>query len=244
MTIPFDYDQADWGSTEIYADGTKTPWDPDKIVIHWGGGTNTPAADPGWEMDRLRRWQNFHINNRGWTDIAYNYAVGQSGSIYRLRGQNRSGATSGDADDDDIPENHEALAFVWIGGSGTEDGPTDEAYAAMSKIINASGQGVVIGHMDVKPGSTSCPGPDWMNYIEKKGWEMPEQFDNPSPWAVASWEKAQALAYVNEHSDPHAPMKKEDFFTFIDRMGLLPDGGDPQNPGGQDPQNHILLAWI
>lgn len=46
------------------------------VVIHWPGskdklGTDIPAL--------LRGWHDYHTRIKGWTDIAYNYAVDQQG---------------------------------------------------------------------------------------------------------------------------------------------------------------------
>ena len=115
--ITVDRDQAGWRSSRIYDDGALPGlWVPDKVVVHWGGATVPPVTKAG-ERSLLRGWQRFHINSRGWRDIAYNYAVGNSGERYRLRGWNPSGATSGDFEGDGIPENNEAVACVWLGGS-------------------------------------------------------------------------------------------------------------------------------
>ena len=74
-TIPFDVDQAGWGSTQRYPDTDS--FNPAYVVAHWGGGTSQiPAAG---EDDRLRIWQRYHVQSRGMRDIAYNYAVGDSG---------------------------------------------------------------------------------------------------------------------------------------------------------------------
>ncbi|KKL18404.1 hypothetical protein LCGC14_2475840, partial [marine sediment metagenome] len=105
MTITVDYDQPDWGSSRVYGDGDLSGlWVPDKVVVHWGGAPGPPITKAG-ERRLLRGWQRFHIESRGWRDIAYNYAVGNSGTLYRLRGWNPSGATSGDFEGDGIPEN-------------------------------------------------------------------------------------------------------------------------------------------
>ena len=195
--IPFDVDQAGWGSRFTYPDGTKKPWKVDKWVLHYGGGANVaggldkaieyaaarPDAGvkpmfPSVENEKfmLRRWQAYHVDSRGWTDIAYNYAVGQSGTIYRLRGENRSGATSGDYEPDGIKENNEARAVVWIGGAGQQ--PTAEAYASLSRLIQADPR-LVIGHSDVK--ATSCPGDPIREWIKKRGWEAAVPAPNPEP---------------------------------------------------------------
>lgn len=93
------------------------PWTPDKWVNPFGGRAVSRIYD-GAERETavLRAWEWFHLSN-GWLGIAYNYAIGQSGTLYRLRGEQRSGAKSGDADWDGKPENHEAWAVVFILGA-------------------------------------------------------------------------------------------------------------------------------
>ena len=176
-----DYDQADWGSTTRYADGDLTGlWVPDKAVVHWGGLTDPPRTIPG-EMALLQSWQRYHINNKGWRDIAYNYGVGNSGSSYRLRGWNPSGATRGDFEGDGIKENNEAVAIVWLGGS--RGVPTNAAFATMTRLINEAhavidAPPLVIGHRDVK-GNTTCPGAIWSQWIKERRWDIPPPPDPP-----------------------------------------------------------------
>ena len=178
--ITVDRDQAGWRSSRIYDDGALAGlWVPDKVVVHWGGVTVPPVTKAG-ERSLLRGWQRFHINSRGWRDIAYNYAVGNSGERYRLRGWNPSGATSGDFEGDGIPENNEAVAVVWLGGSG--GAISAEAYAAMGVIVAEILGAIdvdpelVIGHRDVK-GNTTCPGDEWWDWIQAEGWVLPPGAD-------------------------------------------------------------------
>jgi hypothetical protein len=163
--IYFDLDQWQWGSRTNYPDGTKLPFKMDKVVIHWGGYTN-PGAGQTDEAAILRSWQRYHIDTKGWTDCAYNFGVGNSGLVYRIRGVNRSGATSGDYENDGIPENSEALAVVWIGGQGY--GISVAAKQSMGRVIRSSGQALIIGHRDVK--TTACPGDEWLDWIDQRGW--------------------------------------------------------------------------
>ena len=177
IELVYDLDQWQWGSRTKYPDGTKRPFKMDKVVIHWGGYTN-PGTGQEDEMAILRGWQRYHIDSKGWTDIAYNFAVGNSGLSYRLRGINRSGATSGDYENDGIPENNEALPIVWLGGKNHEI--SDAAYATMSRLIRESQQTVVIGHRGVK-GTTQCPGDDWMTYIGEERWTIVAPPPPPPP---------------------------------------------------------------
>ena len=166
--IPFDVDQAGWGSATRYANGTKQPWRVDKWVLHWGGGPNPGGNLPAnvlAEESVLRAWQRYHMGTKGWEDIAYNYAIGQSGLIYRLRGENRAGATSGDLEPDGIPENHEARAVVFILGEGQE--PTAAAYTAFQKMWITDPLRVTV-HSDHK--STACPGDDVRAWVAEGGY--------------------------------------------------------------------------
>ena len=172
MFIPFDFDQYQWGSRTRYPDHTKLPWKVDKTVLHWGGRTNpgeftwTLERKIEYEMAILRGWQRMHMASpRNWTDIAYGYAVGNSGMRYRLRGENRQGATSGDYDGDGIRENYEARSIVWIGGLGYRI--SKAAFASMGTMIDSSMP--VILHFEVK--ATACPGKDWAAWRDRRGWE-------------------------------------------------------------------------
>ncbi|KAL3863958.1 hypothetical protein ACJMK2_005696 [Sinanodonta woodiana] len=40
----------------------------------------------------LKTIQNFHMDDRGWDDIAYNFVIGKNGYVYEARGWNRVGA--------------------------------------------------------------------------------------------------------------------------------------------------------
>ena len=167
--IPFDVDQEGWGAQKVFADGELPGlWVPDKWVIHYGGNASSGATEPysqTKEMAALRIYEQSHLS-RGWRAIGYNYAVGQTGTIYRLRGENMSGATSGDYEPDGIPENSEARAVLWIGGGDQE--PSDEAYLAMAKLIQSDLRLVTV-HSDHK--ATGCPGPYWRQWKEDRGWE-------------------------------------------------------------------------
>ncbi len=205
--VPFDRNQTDWGSRLIYPDGTKGPWNPDKWVVHYGGGRNTagdiggrtPTDQIAAEQKVLRSWQRWHIDGRGWQDIAYNYAIGQSGTIYRLRGENRAGATRGDYDQDGIPENHEARAVVFI--LGGDQVPSDAAYAAFRHMW-VSDPMPVIGHRDVAISgtggtATACPGEPLYTWIQTEGYKggLPMHTHTVNPetlprhWADQAWDE-------------------------------------------------------
>ena len=153
--------QSQWGSSRIYEDGElRGRWDPQYIIIHWGGMTRERGT---FELatSTLRGWQRYHIG-KGWQDIAYNYAIDELGNMYRLRGENSSGATSGRA-----PNGQRwgevGVSIVWIGGKGDEDGPSAAALARLDSYVAQRGL-PLIGHQETGK-ATSCPGPDWLDFV-------------------------------------------------------------------------------
>lgn len=203
VMLTHDYTQAEWSRVTMvkdgdrwvnypYPDNTLQPFTCDKVVIHWGGNTDPdgPDDEPSVAEEKaiLRSWQAYHIDGRGWTDIAYNSGVGNTGASYRLRGWNRSGATSGDYDNDGIPENHEAYAIVWIGGAAGR--PTAEAYETMGRLVREVFEVVgreveVTAHSDHK--ATACPGDDWRTWIEQRGWELPDAPEDDMQVSQSTW---------------------------------------------------------
>lgn len=169
-----------WGAIVDYDSKNWTPWMPDKYVIHWGGDPVRSDAASGnveGEKAQLRSWENFHINGRGWLGIAYNWAIGNSGTLYRLRGDNRAGATRGDYEFDGIPENHEAVAVVFIIGDGQS--PSEAALATFQHIWHTEPLEPVIGHRDVfeegKGGTkTQCPGNELAAWIDSESYKQGE----------------------------------------------------------------------
>ncbi len=171
----YDYDQLEWGSSK-----NNSPYyyddDPSRVplylVIHYGGGTNDIIGVDN-EMYRLRAWQNYHINSRGMRDIAYCYAVGDSGTIYRMRGNNDNGGNkSSDRTPEGDPYNEVSISVVWIGGVGAGE-PTPAAYASMAKVIEHHPGLVVKTHnlTKVENGSgTGCPGDYWKQWVYREGW--------------------------------------------------------------------------
>ena len=222
MPVDFDYDQQDWGSSEVYPDNPS--FDPRYVVIHWGGSTSAIIGVDA-EMDRLRRWQNYHINGRGWRDIAYNFAVGDSGAIYRLRGYNPGGHTS--SVKDRTPEgdsyNAASLGVVWIGGAKA-GAPTREALESMAHLIATSGISQVKSHQQVKQENnshTACPGEYWIEWVNGEGWMAVPNLDKVSEWAKPAWIKAYEYGLISEFTLPQDDVSKEELFVFLDRAGWL-----------------------
>jgi len=165
-SIDFDFDQADWGAKKIFADNAlHGSWEPTQWVIHYGGNAVTRGfSGVQREKQVLRIYERSHLS-RGWQAIAYNYAVGNSGKAYRLRGENRPGATK--------YANKFTRAILWIGGKGQE--PSSAARETIARIVSSNSD-PVYPHSYYRP--TNCPGDYWREWIKnfsRKEATMPKE---------------------------------------------------------------------
>ena len=134
-----------------------------RYFVHWPGSNIVSDAAAA-----LRGIERYHIDSKGWLGIAYDWAIDKAGTLYRLRGSNRSAATSGDIDGDDIPENMQSDAVLFLVGL---DGVTTGAQQNTFKQMFAVRPLPVWGHRDVflRSGTgtnTTCPGDSIYSLIQ------------------------------------------------------------------------------
>jgi hypothetical protein len=124
------------------------------VALHYGG----PAANLEGHLDcvaQWRGWQRFHMDSRGWADIAYTMGVCDHGYVFAGRGAGVRTAAQGTNDG-----NQRYYAVCWLGGAG--EVPTQEALDAFEwAVLNLRKTGA---GKSVRPHksfhSTSCPGPE------------------------------------------------------------------------------------
>ena len=110
---------------------------------HWLG---TAYPEHMTEEQMILSAQRYHMGTKGWSDIAYSFAVGRSGKTYELRGWDVAGGhTKG--------YNNTSHAIVFLIGDGQT--PTAAQFQAAWKLV-AQRPGMVRSHRDV--GQTACPG--------------------------------------------------------------------------------------
>ena len=61
------------------------------VFIHHGGADQYCTTQSSC-ADIVRSYQNYHMGTKGWSDIAYNFVVGEDGNVYEGRGWNAVGA--------------------------------------------------------------------------------------------------------------------------------------------------------
>lgn len=188
MTTPYTepkvYSPKGWDAQVDYDLWDDTWVEKDKVIVHYGGnatfaGDPERAADKGYawpsyavERAVLRIYEQSHLS-RGWRGLAYGWAVGQSGNVYRIRGWNRYGAHRGDLEPDGIPENDEGIPILCLIGGDQE--PTAEMEQSLDWLIRFLGvsKGVdfkVYGHQEIaqigEGTQTACPGVPLMEFVD------------------------------------------------------------------------------
>ena len=140
----------DWGGVADY-DGQPRREGNDQVFVHWVGGGIRDAADDGNVVSERASLRDIEGDTmgRGWWGLPYDIVVGQSG-----RGFARSGATSGDVDDDGTHNNTEGEAILCL--MDKDSRPSDAMLESLKRLLDAHG-GDVFGHKDAGGIITACP---------------------------------------------------------------------------------------
>lgn len=151
------------------------------IIDHWGGGPGQrwPDTLDGIKA-RFRGYQDYHMDTRGWSDIAYNFGVAHIGSTgYVLEGRGigaRSGATGN-------PQDASSHSIVALTSNGEDTFPpaAQAAELHIHTLIANAGYATQphAGHRTYK--STSCPGDARMAWIASNPQPGPGTIPTPTP---------------------------------------------------------------
>lgn len=125
------------------------------LAVHWAGEKQGLGQHHVQCQARWKAWQTYHMDDKGWVDIAYNWGVCDHGHVLVGRGWGVRSAANGTDDGND-----RYLAACWLGGPG--DGPPSplalDAFGWLVDDVRDRGAG-----RDVQPHShffnTACPGP-------------------------------------------------------------------------------------
>lgn len=82
------------------------------LAIHWPGMSHPLKTVPEVKA-AIRGWQNYHMDSHGWSDIAYNEGIDQSGNVYRMRGAANRSAANGDYA---VNTSHVAILLILASG--------------------------------------------------------------------------------------------------------------------------------
>lgn len=123
----------------------------ESLTLHYTGSNRLGFSSDSFAAEErmVRSIQRYHMATRGWSDIAYNWLVGQSGRVYIGRGLGIRSAANGTNRGNDSSY---AVCFL-IGG---DEAPSAAAVAAVQRLKKWVGVDSVKVHADWK--ATECPG--------------------------------------------------------------------------------------
>ena len=192
------------------------PLDPAEvkgIALHWPGITTPIRGIPDVKR-ALRAWQDYHMDDRGWSDLAYQQVVDQDGNRYQGRGL---GVQSGANGDEFVNETYGALLLVLAPG----EKPTPAMVNATQRVIRRHravfhNSGQIVGHGQIRPGGTTCPGPLVQDLIDAG------RFEPPPPWTpvVLRRRVTRSLAEAEEAPDktPGIDRTRRRLQLILDRL--------------------------
>ena len=154
--------RSEWTSTK---EGFTVPLYPSRvkgIVIHYpGSGDSVINAGKSDEYNRqkLRDYRNYHVVNRGWPDIGYNLAIGQTGSAWWAAGKKKAAHCASTANPH---ANADYFGIVLL--VGNKERPTDAMRTTLYKVFEEvfdfypRADESLLGHRQVYGAQTACPG--------------------------------------------------------------------------------------
>lgn len=136
--------------------GNLVPGKVKGAALHWPGMGNRRIGSQDTVASSLRGWQDYHMDTKGWSDIAYQVAVDQGGRAWTLRGLHEQSGANGDA-----TVNHQYGAILLVLGTGEQ--PTPAMIATVRGVVADfrqlyPGADAIVPHSAIRPDPTDCPG--------------------------------------------------------------------------------------
>lgn len=194
----------------------------DGYALHWPGMAKpidaTGAAGQRRVCSALRGWQDYHMDVRGWSDIAYEAAVDQAGRKYTLRGLNIQSGANGNQD---VNLRYGAILLVLAPG----ENPSAAMIATVKEVGGefcrryTGARKKPYGHRDVRPRNsqgqqtTDCPG-DIAEALILAGKLTPGTTTPPPPDVQGDPEQISislaACQYTANHNGQYLPNGADD----------------------------------
>ena len=140
--------RSEWGARSARS---RTPMSPyaDPVIHYNGPAMNLAGKGLAAERAAVRGIQRYHLDDKGWADIAYSFLIGPSGAIYEGRGKGIRSAANGSTS-----QNKARYSIMFLVGEGEQI--SSEMLASANALIKDLGYNAVVGHRDVR--ATACPG--------------------------------------------------------------------------------------
>lgn len=151
------YSRADWGAAPPRGGpGALDKGRVEGLAFHWPGMA-TPRRGRAQVAQALRAWQRYHQGTHGWSDIAYQEAWDQDGNVWTLRG---FGTQSGANGNTDLNERFGAVLLVLAPGEAPSPAMLETGRRRVATFRKRyPGARRLVGHGQIRPGGTACPGP-------------------------------------------------------------------------------------
>ena len=171
--------RSEWGARPPKNTPTPLPGASTGIALHHEGDGLDPPTDC---YAKMRSTQRYHMDSKGWNDIAYSWGVG-CGLIFEGRGW-------GIQDGADTGAGKLMHSVVWLGDSSVAT-PSDEDLIAINIVLEEQanhGAPTIVGHRDIN--STDCPGDalySWLQAgrpIAAPPAPNPTRKQKPMPWSI------------------------------------------------------------
>lgn len=161
--------RSDWGAARARGRERLDPARVRGVALHYSGMNSDEQADHRNCASRVRGMQRYHMEERGWLDVAYNHVACVHGYVFAGRGFGFRSAANGTKAAND---RFFAVCFLGDDSRGRAD-VTPEAYAALGELLRSYDRRIP-RTMLVRPQSdfvaTPCPGDELRRYIARRGW--------------------------------------------------------------------------
>lgn len=189
------YFRSQWGARAPRGRYSFGGSDVEGIAIHWPAMSKRVRGVDAVKHF-LRNVQNYHMDTNGWSDTGYQEAVDQDGNTYELRGLSHQSGANGNAD---VNDRFGALLLILA--------PNEEPTAAMMRAARARiarhrqlhpSSHRIVGHGQIRPGGTECPGPIAQRLINAGAFEPTQQEDEDMPLSDKDIDKIAYAVWAKE----------------------------------------------
>lgn len=141
-------DRSEWGARPPHSRNTVSWGTRTEFIVHHSAGPTSQS---------ISSIQDFHMDNRGWSDIGYNMLVDQDGNAYEGRGWLVVGAHA-------VGHNTSGIGVCYIGQNSPSGAAKSAIRALYDQACDHAGRELAAkGHRDVN--STSCPGGNLHSWV-------------------------------------------------------------------------------
>lgn len=143
----------------------------DSQKVHWLGVGVLPQTE-AQERELMRNIQNFHMNTRGWNDIAYGSVIGNvTGKLYIGRGIKKMSAANG-------PGFNRQHGAVCVMHSQDGNGFTKPARETLGEFLREYASEDAALHRDDY--GTTCPGDAIAAWVQSGKWQEEDLTEYPA----------------------------------------------------------------